>query len=245
MSKKLKVRRFNEYGIEIMQSIIKNKEDFNPAYLVDKDMTDPCINVEIDVDYNFNTNFELAKYLHIEISKYIDSDNEDAGMWTWLFFAYFKKLMREDSGKPNPLALKEHYIFKGEGFGPYRHLVYTWYMAYSRWGDKSLALMGTKKNPSQWGDFEEQFLSRRQLYQYYDLLAPLGQLITHTNGLKWTRIVKPKLAFSIKNFFYKKLKEYDGPRSNILTLKDCKKIAKNFNLNLDLSNKKLLIFKKN
>ena len=82
-------------------------------------------------------------------------------------------------------------------------------------------------------------------YQYYDLLAPLGQLITHTNGLKWTRIVKPKLAFSIKNFFYKKLKEYDGPRSNILTLKDCKKIAKNFNLNLDLSNKKLLIFKKN
>ena len=48
--------------------------------------------------------------------------------------------------------------------------------------------------------------------------------------MNWTRIVKPVIRFSLKNFFYKRLKEYDGPKENILTLDECNKISNKLNL---------------
>jgi len=79
--------------------------------------------------------------------------------------------------------------------------------------------------------------------QYSCLLKNNGFIISHNNGLKWSRVVKPKLAFSLKNFFYKKLKEYDGPSSNILRISDCKTLANENNLKLDLNHNNLVLFK--
>ena len=79
--------------------------------------------------------------------------------------------------------------------------------------------------------------------QYANLLKDNAYIISHSNGLKWSRIVKPKLAFSFKKLFYKKLKEYDGPSQNLLNISDCKNLAYKNNLQLDLDNKNLIIFK--
>ena len=79
--------------------------------------------------------------------------------------------------------------------------------------------------------------------QYVNSLSHSGYIISHINGLKWSRVVKPKLSFSLKNFFYKRLKEYDGPLKNKLSIPDCKILANENNLKLDLNNSNLVIFK--
>ena len=79
--------------------------------------------------------------------------------------------------------------------------------------------------------------------QYVNSLSHRGYIISHMNGLKWSRVVKPKLSFSLKNFFYKRLKEYDGPLNNKLSIPDCKILANENNLKLDLDNTNLVIFK--
>ena len=79
--------------------------------------------------------------------------------------------------------------------------------------------------------------------QYVNSLSHSGYIISHINGLKWSRIVRPKLSFSLKNFFYKRLKEYDGPLNNKLGISDCKILANENNLKLNLDNTNLVIFK--
>lgn len=79
--------------------------------------------------------------------------------------------------------------------------------------------------------------------QYVNFLDYGGYIISHTSGLKWTKIVKPKLTFSLKKLFHKKLKEYDGPINNIMSIYDCKILANNNGLQLDLYNKNLVIFR--
>jgi len=79
--------------------------------------------------------------------------------------------------------------------------------------------------------------------QYVNSLSHSGYIISHINGLKWSRVVKPKLSFSLKNFFYKRLKEYDGPLNNKLSIPDCRILATENNLKLDLDNTNLVIFK--
>ena len=79
--------------------------------------------------------------------------------------------------------------------------------------------------------------------QYVKSLKGNGYIISHINGLKWSRTVKPKLAFSFENFFHEKLKGYDGPIDNIINISDCELLANQNNLKLDLTYKDLVIFR--
>ena len=76
------------------------------------------------------------------------------------------------------------------------------------------------------------------------MLNPKGKLITGTEGIKWSRQIKPVLSFSLKKFFYKRLKEFNGPSSNMLNEDECFKLAQKFNLSLDLNDPNIIIFKK-
>ena len=177
MANIIKVRKFTAHGMRFVEEVIKNKDFFDPKDLNNPDYTEYCLSEEIDLDVVFSNKFELTKYLYNELNGSIAIDNEDAGMWTWLFFAFFDELMRFDKqGTPNPLANKEHYIFKLKGNhfdGTYRHFIYTRFMAYLRWKDRAIIFEGTTTRPAQWGDYEEQFLSRRILYQYFDIFYDL------------------------------------------------------------------------
>ena len=80
---------------------------------------------------------------------------------------------------------------------------------------------------------------------YINMLKPEGKIITGQNGMKWSRLVKPVLSFSFKKFFYKRLKEFDGPSSNILNDDECQELSNNFNLKfIKENNSSVVYFKK-
>ncbi len=79
---------------------------------------------------------------------------------------------------------------------------------------------------------------------YVEIINTNGKIITSRSGLKWSRFIKPVLGLSFKKFFYKRLKEFDGPETNILSIEECEEISKQFNLDIDLSDKNLVIFTK-
>lgn len=80
---------------------------------------------------------------------------------------------------------------------------------------------------------------------YYKILNHNGILITSKKGMKWSRIIKPVYAFSIKKLLYKKLKEFNGPTSNILTMNDCKDLCSKYKMKINFENQHLVNFIKN
>ncbi len=79
--------------------------------------------------------------------------------------------------------------------------------------------------------------------QYLKMLKPKGIILSGKNGMRWSRIIKPVLSFSYKKFFYKRLKEFDGPKNNILNKNELLLLKKKHNLQiLNLYN--LILIKK-
>lgn len=78
--------------------------------------------------------------------------------------------------------------------------------------------------------------------RYKNILNKKGQIITSIKGMNWSRHVKPVLSFSLRKFFYKRLKEFDGPPENILSIEQCKELADKNNFKLKIINNKILIF---
>ena len=63
--------------------------------------------------------------------------------------------------------------------------------------------------------------------------------------MSWSRIVKPVYSFSLKKFFYKRLKEFDGPKTNLMSFADCQKLSSKHNFTLGSKVNNLIFFKKN
>ena len=72
--------------------------------------------------------------------------------------------------------------------------------------------------------------------KYVLMLKNDGQIITSRAGMNWSRQVKPAHGFSITKMFYRRLKEFDGPASNILSINECEQLGKNYNLELFYDN---------
>jgi len=79
---------------------------------------------------------------------------------------------------------------------------------------------------------------------YSKMLNTNGIIISSKAGMKWSRQIKPVLSFSFNKMFYKRLKEFDGPKSNFLSNNDCFELSQKYKLQLDMSDSKLIIFKK-
>ncbi len=81
--------------------------------------------------------------------------------------------------------------------------------------------------------------------RYKAILLSGGIIITSVAGMNWSRIVKPVLSFSFKRFLYRRLKEFDGPSTNILSSYDIKQIAIKNDFSLENVGNKIIILKKN
>ncbi|WP_440691672.1 hypothetical protein [Candidatus Pelagibacter sp. HIMB1782] len=64
-----------------------------------------------------------------------------------------------------------------------------------------------------------------------------GTLITSQNGMIWYKTLKPKLSFNFRNFFHFKLKEVEGNKENVLSHKELKSLAGQFNLEFSFDDK--------
>ena len=78
---------------------------------------------------------------------------------------------------------------------------------------------------------------------YVSKLSEKGTIITGRRGMNWTRLVRPVYSFSFRNLIYKRLKEFDGPVTNILSINQCENLAKIYNLKL-FYNEQICTFKK-
>jgi len=79
---------------------------------------------------------------------------------------------------------------------------------------------------------------------YVSILNLNGSILCSKNGLNWSRLLKPVYRFSFKDLFHKRLKEYDGPKSNLLSANDCNKIAINNSINFyEVKNTNIIGFK--
>jgi len=76
-----------------------------------------------------------------------------------------------------------------------------------------------------------------------NLIYKKSLILTSRKGMKWSKLLKRSLSFNLKNFFYIKLKEYNGPKRNILTINSGQILAKKFKL-IFYFNNKIAYFKK-
>ena len=65
---------------------------------------------------------------------------------------------------------------------------------------------------------------------YVTMLKENGKIITGSRGMNWSRMVKPVFSFSFKKFFYKRLKEFNGPEINKLKFDESKELCRKNNL---------------
>ena len=66
---------------------------------------------------------------------------------------------------------------------------------------------------------------RKMFNDYSKMLNEKGSIISGKKGMNWSRMLKPVYRFSLKNFIYKRLKEFDGPESNKLKISECNYLA--------------------
>ena len=82
------------------------------------------------------------------------------------------------------------------------------------------------------------------MHQYFDILNFDGFIITNIRGMNWSRKVQPIIHFDFKNFFHRKLKEYDGPSSNLLTVGEFDSLSRKFGFTLTNLDKNIILLSK-
>ena len=82
------------------------------------------------------------------------------------------------------------------------------------------------------------------MQQYFEILNFDGFIITNTKGMNWSRNVQPIIHFNFKNLFHRRLKEYDGPSSNLLTVSEFYVLSKKFGFTLKNFKKNIILLSK-
>jgi len=82
------------------------------------------------------------------------------------------------------------------------------------------------------------------MQQYFEILNFDGFIITNTKGMNWSRKVQPIIHFNFKNLFHRRLKEYDGPSSNLLTVSEFHVLSKKFGFTLKNLEKNIILLSK-
>ena len=82
------------------------------------------------------------------------------------------------------------------------------------------------------------------MQQYLEILNLDGFIITNTKGMNWSRNVQPIIHFNFKNLFHRRLKEYDGPSSNLLTVSEFYVLSKKFGFTLKNFEKNIILLSK-
>ena len=69
------------------------------------------------------------------------------------------------------------------------------------------------------------------------LLSNNGTIITSRKGMNWYKKLKPKISFSLKKFFFLKLKEIEGNSKNVLTLEELENLGYRYKLKIKYNEK--------
>lgn len=103
MATRLKARKFNKEGIDIVKQILseirENKKipsDRLSSIIIDDNYTKEIEeSIEVDLDFNFSTKIELIDYFASILSDtFLSKHRKDTGFWTWLAITYYKQFLK-------------------------------------------------------------------------------------------------------------------------------------------------------
>lgn len=173
MTNLVKVRKFNSAGLKKASEILIKKDKFDELILFNKEFSEPYLDIQIDLDISFSKRSEMTEYFFNTLNSKIDSSNKDSGFWTWLLFAYFKFYVKHDvQGNPQPLRSDRYVLTKSGNRSSlfYRHKIYPFYRAFEMFGPRSAIFDGVDgTKPYTYPDVAEQFLSRKNLFPFFDI----------------------------------------------------------------------------
>ena len=179
MSTLIKVRKFNNDGLLRAAEHITLGDQPYLAYnwlRLDEYTSPVSIDVEIDLDFEFNDKYELAKYLFGKLGDIPEEDKAESGFWTWLCFLYLDKLVnKKRDGSPDYKALP-NYILTWRGprsHLSYRHRVYEWYRLYENYKEKARFFLSTQEPYAQGATIENISSRNWVVTQHLDLLFDL------------------------------------------------------------------------
>jgi hypothetical protein len=167
----MKVRRFNDNGIDIMGQFIDSLNSGEPTSYPEELLTDMDYTKQLDTEVeiekrNFSNKFEVGEYFNSKFNNIgIENIKRDRGLWSWLALYYFNEICAVDSdGQPKP-GERARWIPAVWDFQKYyRHLLagpYRIYNAYQNNPQTAFAILCTSADKN--GDVVEQLSARQEL----------------------------------------------------------------------------------
>lgn len=181
----MQVRRLNEQGINGFQALLREARDGEVSgearmELLESRRTSPQgLNVAVLVDSSiqFETKFELAKYLGRKLSPVESAAlSRDRGLWAWLALFFFDILCPRIDGGARRVYRDSYYYIPSEDFQTYfRHLLYTPFVIYNSF-QGSLGKSLLTGPPHIWGDLNEQIAARQEFISCGPVLGVIDHL---------------------------------------------------------------------
>lgn len=187
---KIKIKRFNEAGIEEVLNLL-NELKLSPSkalwsnnsglpervltLISDNKLTDDLeVDLYIDTGKKFDTRYEFGRYLFsIFKDKRIEKDK---GLLSWLSLLFFDQVCKKN-GKSNKLKILSNYRYVPEidnDWRFYRHLVLTPLLLWQRMGEQSYFLLANPLYES--SDAVEQLVSRKDFIANQNMVSVANEL---------------------------------------------------------------------
>lgn len=178
------VRSLKEEGTAVFRGWLLQPTATAPLAILDDPRFSEPIEHEyrIDCGRQFDTTFELGRYLHDEVIGPAADRLEvraHAGMWAWISLAMVHNLLgrsRKRKGLPLDPA---HYIDAGARLG-YRLICRTAWELVRLHGDNARVAISSRQSP--WGDIAEQMTSRQEIYMHPSFWAVSSRLYLSNDG---------------------------------------------------------------
>ncbi len=180
----MKVRRFNEHGIQQLSQFLDSLTTDEPHPYPAELLTDPeateQVDPEVEVEHSpFELRFDAAEYLSAQLGGVgIENLDRDRGLWAWLALFYFNQLCpAEPDGKMKPGERARWIPAVGDFRKYYRHLLagpFRIYRAHRDQPNRVRAVLCTPLHKP--GDIAEQLASRQELVTNAAVMAAATEL---------------------------------------------------------------------
>ncbi len=203
----MKVRRFNNQGLEKFSEFLDSISDDKPFNYPEELLTDNESTEELTPPIEIEKRFFGSRYAASEYFFSIFKNSgilnipRDKGLWAWLSLYYFDELCPADSKGRRRLGEQARWIPQMSWRRYYRHLLAGPYIIYSAYNSNPkpamLVLCGPLDKP---GDIVEQIASRQEIITNKGLMEAASKIYYDSSAKKPKRGAASKVKGSVRRF---------------------------------------------
>ncbi len=184
----MKIRRLTEEGLTKFADWLRAGEGDDPpkVLLSGDEMTESCLDEEVDESRQFATRYDFGVYLVDMLDSYELNEvtgNQFDAMWGWLAVVYFKQL-RKKKRTSGRFQSSEHFIVDRQGIKgslAYRQAPRTCYELVKVHGEAARVCLA--KPMDTFGDMAEQLVSRGYLARNRGFIAAAARLYVRDKAI--------------------------------------------------------------